>query len=411
MSLFDKIFRPKDAKAAETATSYFKTLSAYTPVFTSRHGSLYEMELTRSAIHAFATQASKLKPEVEGSARPVLKRLLATRPNPFMDTSQFLYRLATILSVDTTAFIVPLTDGKGENVVGFWPCLPRRSEVVEFDKEPWLRYTFGNGQRAAIEFYRVGILTQYQYADDFFGSGHDALSPTLDLVDLQRQGMEDAIESSANIRFIARLAQVLRPEDIEKERDNFSLKNLRADNKTGVLMFDAKYADVQPIDSQPWLIDADQMKLISDSVYNYFGTNEKILQNAYGEEDWNAFYEGKVEPFALQLGLTLTRMTYTEKELALGNKIMFSSSRLQYASNRTKVSVVTQLVDRGLMSNWQASDVFNLPKPPGPERWVIRGEYIDVDKLPEHTVNNAKSYLNPAGAAGPTGGTDDAVED
>lgn len=404
MGLLDKIFKPRDVAAANQATAYFKTLSAYTPVFSTRQGSIYEMELTRAAIHAFATHASKLKPEVVGSARPVLKSMLPVQTSKYMNTAQFLYRTATILETETTAIIVPITDPTGVTVQGFWPLLPSTCRLVEYEGEVWLSYTFNNGGRAAIEFNRVGILTKFQYADDFFGGGNDPLSATLDVLDMQQQGMEDAIEQSANIRFLARLAQTLRPEDISKERDRFSEDNLSADNKSGVILTDAKYADIKQIDSKPWVIDADQMKLIKDNVFDYLGCNEKILQNDFDEDAWNAYYEGKIEPFALQVSLELTRMTFTQRELAAGNGIMFSSNRLQYASNSTKVTVVQQLVDRGVMALEDAAEVFNLPAPPkkegAPEKtYVIRGEYISIDNLPTNTVDNAKSYLNPSGQA------------
>ena len=411
MSLLDKLFKPREVKAAEQITAYFKTLSAYTPVFRSRQGGIYEMELTRAAIHAFATHCSKLEPEVVGSARPNLKATLKTAPNPFMNTAQFLYRLATIVEVDTTAFIIPLTDQMGVHVTGFWPLQASVCELVEFQGEPWLRYQFSNGQKAAIEFSRVGVVTKYQYADDFFGGGNTPLAPTLDVLDMQRQAMEDAILQSANIRFLARLGQVLRPEDITAERNKFSTDNLSADNKSGVIMVDSKYADIKEIESKPWVIDAAQMALINGNVYSYLGTNEKILRNEFDEVVWDAYYEGKVEPLGLQIGLELTRMTYTARELAAGNCIMLSSNRLQYASNKTKIAVVTQLVDRGGMSNYQMARVFNLPQPPGPERWVIRGEYIDIDNLPTHTVDNAKSYLKPATQPAAAEGGDDDNQD
>ena len=58
-----------------------------------------------------------------------------------------------------------------------------------------------------------------------------------------------------------------------------------------------KYSDVKQIDSKPFIIDADQMKLIQTNVYNYFGTNEKILQNKlFRRRKFNAYYEGKIEP-------------------------------------------------------------------------------------------------------------------
>lgn len=400
MGLFDKIFRPKEAEAAERVNTYYKTLSAYTPVFTTRQGSVYEMELTRACIHAIATHCSKLKPEIVGSARPALKATLPIAPNPYMNTAQFLYRLRTILEADTTAFIIPLTDITGAIVTGYWPILPSTASLVDSNGEPWLKYQFSNGQKAAIEFSRVGVLHKYQYLDDFFGGQNAPLASILDVLDMQDQAMQDAILQSAQIRFLARLGQTLRPEDISKERDRFSVDNLSSDNKSGLLLVDAKYADIKEITSKPWVIDAEQVRVIKDNVFGYFGVNEAILQNDYDENAWNAFYEGCIEPFALQVSLEMTRMTYTPREIAARNAIMFSSNRLQYASTASKVSVVTQLTDRGLMSNHQAADVFNLPHPPGEERWVIRGEYIDIANLPTNTVANARTYIAPGSGAG-----------
>lgn len=390
--LFEAIFGTRPTPQVDVA-GWFKTLSSYTPIFTSRDGGLYEMELTRAAIHAKAKHRAKLKPEVLGAANPALKSLLQFKPNPFMDTTKFLYRLSTILDTDTTTFIVPLLDPTGTTIVGFYPILPAMTEVVSVSEKPWLRYRFTNGQVAAVEFERVGILTTHQYRDDFFGSGHSALNGTLDLVHIQQQGMADAVKNSAAIRFLARLSGTLRPEDIKAERDRWSQDNLAADNASGVAMFDAKYADVKQITSNPWLIDADQMKLIQTNVFNYFGVNEAILQNTQDENAWNAFYEGEIEGFALQLGLVMSNMTFSDRERAFGNSIMFSANRLQYASNTTKLAVTTQLMDRGILSNYAAADVWNLPQPVGEERWVIRGEYIDVTNLPDHTVGDARSYL------------------
>lgn len=379
MGLIDKIF-PK--KAQEKAIEgYFKTLNEYTPAFTTYAGGIYEMELTRAAIHSFASLASKLKPEIQGSAYKNLEKTLQFKPNPYMDTTKFIYRLATILSVDTTAFIIPLYAEDYQTIVGYYPLLPRRTEIVDVFGEPWLRYEFGGGQKAAIELSRVGILTQFQYKDDFFGGGNKALNPTLSLLDMQKQGMEEGIKQSAMIRFMAKLGQTLRPEDIEKERDRFSRDNLSADNQSGVMMFDAKYSDVKQIDSKPFIVDSEQMKIIQTNVYNYFGTNEKILQNSYSEEEFNAFYEGKIEPFSLQLSLVMSNMTFTQKELSFGNQIFFTSNRLAYASNTTKLQISTQLFDRGILTTNDVMDIWNMmPVEEGDKRY-IRREYVEVNKL------------------------------
>ncbi|WP_197979809.1 phage portal protein [Anaerocolumna chitinilytica] len=339
------------------------------------------MELTRAAIDRYATFCSKLKPEIQGSAYKNLEKVLQFKPNPWMNTSQYLYRLATILKVNTTAFIVPLYAEDYETIIGFYPLLPQRTEVIQVAGEPWLRYYFQNGQKAAIEYSRVGVLTKYQYKSDFFGDGNKALSPTMNLLDIQKQGITEGIKQSATLRFMARLSQVLNPTDLNKEREAFSKDNLSADNQSGVLLFDMKYADVKQIDSKPFIVDAEQMKIIQNNVFNYFGTNEDILQNKYDENKWNAYYEGEIEPFALQASLVHTNMMYTQKELAHDNAVIFTANRLQYASNSTKLQVSSQLFDRGILSTNQVMDIWNMSHVPDGDKRYIRKEYADINNL------------------------------
>ena len=100
MGLLDMLFKKPQG---ENVKGYFKMLNGYQPVFSTYNGSLYEQEITRAAIHTFATHCSKLKPEIQGSAYAQLGKKMEFRMNPFMDTTKFLYRVATILEVDKTA--------------------------------------------------------------------------------------------------------------------------------------------------------------------------------------------------------------------------------------------------------------------------------------------------------------------
>lgn len=380
MGLFEKIFKKPSLKQIQ---GYFKMLNGYTPIFTTYDGGVYEMELTRAAIHAIATQCSKLKPEIKGNAYKELHKRLQFKPNSFMDTSKFLYRLATILHVQNTAFIAPIMDETGEYITGYYPILPSMCEVVEYNGEPWLRYTFSTGQKAAIEFNRVGIMTMFQYKNDFFGENNNALYPTMQLIHTQNQGIIEGVKNSANIRFMARLANIFKDEDIRKERKRFTEENLSTDNNSGVLMFDNKYADVKQIISKPFIVDSAQMELIKNNVFNYFGVNEKILQNNFNEDEWNAFYEGKIEPFAIQLSLVMSNMTFTEREIAFGNQIIFSANRLQYASNKSKLDIVVQLFDRGILTRNEGREIFNMAPIENGDKYYIRKEYAEVNHLAE----------------------------
>jgi len=377
LGLLENLF--KRPKSTENFQGYFKMLNGYTPAFTTYNGGIYEMEITRAAIHAFAIHCSKLQPEMQGSAYKQLGKRLQTKANPFMDTTKFLYRTATILAVDNNAFIIPIMDDTGEVITGYYPIRPSRAEIMQNrNGDPWLRYTFSNGQKAAIEFDRVGIVNQYQFNDDVFGETNNALNPTMQLIDTHNQGIIEGVKQSATIRFMARLANVYKSEDIAKERKRFTEENLSADNNSGVLMFDNKYADVKQIDSKPFVVDADQMKAIQANVFNYFGTNEKILQNSFDEETWGAYYEGKIEPFAIQLSLVMSNMTFTDRELAQNNSIMWTANRLQYASNKTKLQIVSQLFDRGFLTHNQGREIFNMSSIPDGDKYYVRLEYGEV---------------------------------
>lgn len=252
-----------------------------------------------------------------------------------------------------------------------------------------MRYTFSNGQRAAIEFDRVGILTQFQYSDDFFGEDNRALRPTMQLIHANNQGIINGVKNSASIRFLARIANMLSPEDIKKERERFTEDNLSADNQSGMIIYDQKFADVKQVDSKPFTVNAVQMGQINENVFNYFGTSAGIIQNKYTEDEWNAYYEGKIEPFALQLSLVMSNMTFTPREIAHGNAIVFTANRLQYASNQTKLNISTQLFDRGLLNRNGVMDIWNMAHVEGGEKYYIRKEYTEVSQLGKEANTNA----------------------
>ena len=127
MGLFDIFLKNRPKKdAGISGTQDFKMFNGYTPRFTSWGGELYESELIRSAINARAVHASKLKFNVNGSARPALQTKLKKAPNQFQTWSQFLYRLSTILDIHNTAFIVPVFDRYGEPSGIFCP-VPQRT--------------------------------------------------------------------------------------------------------------------------------------------------------------------------------------------------------------------------------------------------------------------------------------------
>lgn len=388
MGLFD-IFLNNRPKVKQEKIQTFKMLNGYEPVFTTWGGEIYESELVRSAINARAIHISKLKFDIMGSAKPALQNKLTKGPNQYQTWSQFLYRVSTILDVHNTAFLVPIFDQYGE-VSGIFCPLPQKTSIVQYEKKPYLKYEFGWGERAAIELENCGILTKFQYKSDFFGESNHALFPTMDLIHIQNQGIEEGVKSAATYRFYAQVNNFSKAEDLAKERKRFTEENFSREAKGGgLLLFPNTYTNINQVKSEPYVVKADEMKLIKDNVYQYYMVNEDILTNkAYGDA-WSAFYEGAIEPFAIQFSEVMTKMLFTFREQGSGNAIMLTANRLQYMTNSDKLNVSSQLLDRGVMSINDIREIWNLPPVDGGDVRIIRGEYYDANtKLSEEENEN-----------------------
>lgn len=387
MSLLDKIFRPNEAKKSEDALTeaqaFFRTLTAYAPVFTNWGGAIYESEIVRAAIDARARHISKLKVETIGTANTSLQSKLQQGPNQFQTWSQFLYRVSTILDINNTAFIVPVFDERMV-ITGIYPVLPQMCSLVEYKGEVWLRYQFSSGQYAAVEFRKCALMTKHQYESDFFGDNNTPLRETMQLIHIQNQGIEEGVKNAATFRFMATLNNFSSSDDLKKEANRFRENNLATDSKSsGFLLFPNTYKDIKQIDVKPYSVDAEQMKQIRENVFNYFGVSEAVLQNSAKAEDLEAFFDGAIEPFAIQFSEAVTKMLFSERERAQGSYLIANANRLQYMSTAQKVQMAKELGDRGALKIDEIRELFNYgPLPDGAGQFApIRGEYKPTDEL------------------------------
>lgn len=372
MGLFDAIFKRPQVRELKT----YKTLTGYEPAWRTWNGGIYENNLVRNAIDTRARHISKLKVEIQGNRSIV--NALKHRPNEYQTWSQFLYRLATIYDVRNTAFIIPILDRAGETK-GIYTICPSEFQLVEHHGEPFLRFKFESGEWAAMELSRIGIMPKFQYRSDFFGENNDALNATMELVNIQNQGITEAVKNSATYRFMATMNNFVNDEDLKKERQAFTRDNL--ESGSGLLLFPHTYKDIKQIESTPFIPNADQMKLIRDNVMDYFGVSEDVLRNAAIGEKWAAFYEGAIEPFAIQLSEVLQNMLFTRLEQSAGSNVSVTANRLQYATVSEKLRVSTELGDRGILNRDAIREIWNLePLPNGEgQEYFIRGEYMNAN--------------------------------
>lgn len=377
MGLFESIFgRRKD----EPQSVSYQTLTAYQPAFHSWGGQIYESELVRAAVNAKARHAAKLRFTMEGTARMKLYTQTKSAPNPWMTWSQYMERCSNIYEVQNNLFIIPIQDEFGETS-GYFPAVPSECEVVDVSGSPWLKFSFIGGKKKSIPLTRVGLVTKHQLKDDFFGDPNTALNGTMELVNMVNQGIEEGVKNSATFRFMAQLSSKTFDEDIRKERQRFDKNNFQQ-GSGGLLLFGNQFSNIQQIRQEGYKVDPEQMKLIQTSVMNYFGVSEKLVRNEATGDELDAFFNGETEVFSIKMSEAHTRITYTQREINGGNRIMFVANRLQYMSVGSKVAMAKELGDRGVLMIDEIRELFNyapLPDNAG-QHAPIRGEYYMVDQ-------------------------------
>lgn len=401
MGMFEKIFGRKEQPAKLKNAQIFRMLEGYTPAWTTWRGSVYESELIRASLDAWGRHAAKLKPNIRGSAAPELQNRLNVRPNAFQEWTKFLYQTATVLGARNNAFLVKTRNDDG-TPNGIINIIPDSWELVEYEEEPWIRFILPSNKRRAERLSETGILTRFQYKNELFGeSNDDALRPVLDLISMQRQGITEGIKNGNAYRFWAQSDNWASDDDLGEEMARYN-KVTFGNKKTagGVLLFPNTYSDIHEMKASGYTIDKEQQEHIKSNVFDYFCTNEDVLQNKAFGDAWLAFYEGFVEWFAIQLGEACSGMIYTDRERgAYGNQVFFTSNRLQYMSNADKLNAVTQLGDRGLATRNELREILNLE--PLPEdignQIPARGEYYDVTNPPEGKTGGENGGTNNAG--------------
>lgn len=378
-------FRRKEERAY-AMQNYFEMIQAYSPSFRTFSGGVYEMELTRSLIHTFATHISKASPIIKGERYKNLEYILKNKPNPYMTSSQFLYKIASTYKAENNVFLIPLyEDRSAGKIVGIYPVRGAETEIKKVGTKLMLKYHTYESDHSKTEHWipyeEVGHLRNHYYRREFYGESNNPLNTTMELMSTQQQAIINSVQQSATIRFMAKLANMLKPEDLKKERNRLRDDNLSIENNGGIFLYDSKYSEVKQVESKPFTVDDKQMALINENAFNYFGMNREIVQSSANESTFETFYESQLEPFLIELSQVVTNMLFNDKDIRQGSMCIYEASRLQYASTKTKMALWQQGFDRGLFSRNDGRAFFNMAPIDDGDEYYIRLEYGKVNQL------------------------------
>lgn len=368
-----QIFRKKQRKSTEKERSKVIPFNTETWHYVRFNGELLDIDTIVACIDALARNLAKMELSairkdqdnitITDRTSDVAKVL--RKPNPYQSQYDFIYKVAALYFATNNAYIWPEYDDSG-NLINLWPINCTSAEMYRKDGFEFLRFKLHRNHMFTVPYSQIIHLRNHYMKDDIFGDSNHAFSSIAELMDAQQQGIKGGIKNSALIRGLLKAAQVMKEEDIKEARDRFVQDNFAVQNNGGVLFIDGKF-DYTNIESKPYIVDADSMKFTQSQAYSYFGVNEDFLQNKFNSEGYEAVYEGRLEPWAIQFMQALTDGIFTSRMLSFGNQIVANMARLKYQSLGTISNMISVTKELGLFTRDEYREMLGY-EPLGPER-------------------------------------------
>lgn len=374
MGIFD-MFRRNNA----VTVSNYKMVTDNGSGFYSWNGNLYSSDIIRACIRpkaraigkSIAKHIRKTGPKLEVNP-DVYMRFLLEEPNPYMTGQQMQEKLAVQLELNNNAFAYIERDGNGYPTA-IYPITATTVDALQDERGSlYMRFSTMNGKRYTFAYADLIHLRKDYANNDIFGESPAlALTSLMEIVNTTDQGLVAAVRNSGVIRWLLKFSTNVRPEDMKIKAKEFADNFMSTESITGGVAATNSQADAIQVSSSNYVPNALQMDKATARIYSFFNTNEKIVQSSYTEDEWISYYESAVEPEIVQLSNEFTRRLFSRRERGFGNRIVFESSNLTFASMQTKLNLV-QFVDRGVMTPNEVRDVLGYAPVDGGDDMVRR---------------------------------------
>lgn len=342
---------------------YAKMLNGWMPIFSQFGTDIYASDVVQQAISCIVFELKKLNPQhirMNGSDPvPVessqIQRLL-NQPNERMTTSEFVEKIFWQLFLTYNCFIIPTytvsydSEGKKvKNYTGLYPIQPVNVEFLQDNSgQLFVKFRFLNDYETTVRYSDV-IHIKYKFSVNEFMGGNeqgqpdnDALIKTLELNDTLLQGVAKALKSSFSINGVIKYNTLLNEEKMDKAIAE--LEKHLANNESGFLPLDIK-GEFIPLQNKIQLVDATTLKFIDEKILRHFGVSLPILTGDFTKEQFEAFYQKVLEPLIINISQAFTKILFTDRERAFGNKIEFYPHELIFMTTGQKIDLFNLLID------------------------------------------------------------------
>lgn len=274
---------------------------------------------------------------------------LFQRPNDMMTRQDFLYSMAWQLQLTNLA--LAWIRWNGNHPVEIWPLIYLDMEVRERNDGGYaVAFTDFDGKSYVESLENLIVLRRKYNGVGYTGQGNDSVKTSLEMVNSLDEGMKQAVQISNKIHgLLKQKKSMLADESTKAAQTDFVARMQEAAKNGGVVALDAM-EDYTPLNVSAWTANATQQKQITDRVYTFWRTPADVVNNTASEQVMQNYYDSIVEPAWDEMAEAFTAALFTRKEQAFGNSIVVTSGAATGASWNTKLMIVADTKDLGLLT-------------------------------------------------------------
>ena len=384
---------------------YAKMLSGETPIFSQFGEDIYASDIVKNCIRCTADEMSKLKPkhirilaeDKQQTINSSINRLLKVSPNPLMTISEFLEKCVWLRETTYNCFIYPqfYINESGKRIyTGFYPLNPRNVDFLEDESGTlFIKFTFGNGMEVTLKYSNIIHWRKDFSFNEFMGGNAQGQADNRELLKILNinntitEGLDKAVKSSLTINGIVKINTLLNDENQQKERAKFE-RQLQT-SQSGILALDMKSDFISLSRNNPVVIDKNILEFVEAKILNRYGVSFPILTGDFTDEQYQAFYDKKLEPMINSLGQAFNKCLFTDREIDMGNEVIFYPQKLLFTNTKNKIAVGDILGNRGALTDNQLLELFGYPPFEGGDIRHMSLNYINRDLADSYQAQKA----------------------
>ncbi len=386
-------------------SDYMSNLNAF--AFNYAHN-LHRIPEVQTAIEMFANIFSTIPKYVERTSRDgtvqyftnLTDRILNLKPNAFQNATQFWKEAVTKLMFHNNVFILPTFDieARLESLV----VLPYKSFDI-YAKGNVARVKFFDSTTGTVDYNMNDIIYLNRFSTLTKGRKNNlGLYETVANA-LMHQALKVADPKRVKAIMKGRVGGSSSLKPVDKKGTMEDLKLNFSSNVDGIAFMENQY-EITPVNWQENDVNRDLMQTVINTVYNYFGMNEKIINGTCTELEYSLFLNNSMKWLADQVESEFTSKLFTQNEIYFGNKIEMDILALNVSTLAAKSSFIQNSLRSGVLNIDEAREMVGYPPLPNGfgQMWRTTADTIDVTK-----VNEYQAAQKGVDTSGITSGVDD----